>query len=146
MLPATEAILNQASDPFLRALLRGGPDSQPLELGEVTHIALWHEMLQAARCIDASLLDEMLGGFRIVGPIQRSMRWSLLPFPEESMAETELVKRAWEFFEEVVKNVERSEVTGSAGKIWEATREDVREGATVGPFVSKAEVDKFLGG
>ena len=41
--------------------------------------------------------------------------------------------------------MERSEVTGSAGKIWEATREDVREGATVGPFFSKAEVDKFLG-
>eukprot|EP00435_Cladocopium_sp_Y103_P061366 s1473_g23.t1 len=145
LLPQTEAMLGQVSDPHLRFLLRGGPDSQPVQLGQVTHLALWHEMLAAARCIDVSLLDEMLCGFRIIGSIQRSMRWPVLPFPEDAMAETELVDRAWEFFEKVVRNVERSEVSENTEKIWEATMEDVREGVTVGPFFSKVEVDKFLG-
>ena len=145
LLPDTARELDRLHDPWLRALLRGVPDGQPLQLGSTTHIALWREMLTAANCIDHFLLEEMLCGFPIVGPITRSFRWSPLPAPEVLLSEEELCSRAWEFTDKVLKNVRRSEVAENTQKIWDATMEDVAEGVTVGPFYAKEEVDKFVG-
>ena len=37
-------------------MLRGVPDDQALQLGQCTHIALWRELAQAARSVDAGLV------------------------------------------------------------------------------------------
>ncbi|CAL1134601.1 unnamed protein product [Cladocopium goreaui] len=145
LLPLTDQELRAIHDPYLRSLLRGAPDDQPVQIGTVTHVALWRELLAASRCIDSSLVDEMINGFSIVGDIKRSFRWPQLPLPDDALPEQDLVSRAWEFSNKVLKNVKRSEVTENTSKIWEATMEDVREGVTAGPFFSKDEVDKFLG-
>eukprot|EP00435_Cladocopium_sp_Y103_P067787 s92_g30.t1 len=145
LLPHTEQILHSVSDPHLRLLLRGVPDDHTLELGKVTHIALWHEMLTAAKCIDRTLPDALLQGFSIVGPIQRSQRWAALAMVDELLPVQALASRAWEFSDKVTKNVSRCEVTENTAKIWEATLEDVREGSSLGPFFSAQEVSSFLG-
>jgi hypothetical protein len=145
LLPATDAILQNIPDAFLRRLLRGQPDEQPLCLGSCTHVALWAEMLAAARCVDEALLADLSQGFAIVGPIQRSLRWGLLPAPDDSLSLDDLRSRAWEFSQKVTKNVARCDLTEHTAKVWEATMEDVAEGSTLGPFFSKQEVSQFLG-
>ena len=140
LLPETDTTLRQVADPALRRLLRGVPDDQPLELGKVTHIALWRELLREACCIDRQLTDEMLHGFSIIGPISRSFRWQALT-SQPQLTETELHERAWEFSEKVMRNVQRSEIT----EFWEATMEDVQEKVTVGPFYHMSEVSQYLG-
>ena len=143
LLPETDTTLRRVADPALRRLLRGVPDDQPLELGKVTHIALWRELLREARCIDRQLADEMLHGFSIIGPISRSFRWQALT-SQPQLTETELHERAWEFSEKVMRNVQRSEITEFSGKVWEATMEDVQEKITVGPFYHMSEVSQYL--
>ena len=145
LLPDTDRELKAIHDPWLRRLLRGVQDHEPPALGKTTHISLWREMLRAARCIDHFLLEEMLFGFPIVGEITRSFRWHPLDHQAPPLLEEELVARAWEFTEKVLKNVRKSEVTENTQKIWDATMEDVQEGVTAGPFFSKGEVDEFVG-
>ena len=144
LLPATDKILRSLRDPHLRVLLRGCSDDQPLTLGSCTHIALWREMLHAAKCVDQHLLSDWLQGFMIVGPIQRSARWGPMTQQDEVLSEDALRSRAWEFSNKVIKNINRCEVTENTEKIWESTMEDVAEGTTVGPFFFKDDVDKFL--
>eukprot|EP00435_Cladocopium_sp_Y103_P009415 s1300_g2.t1 len=145
LLPDTDALLQQVADPFLRRLLRGQPDGQPLQLGSCTHIMLWKELLAEAQCVDLALVSDLLHGFDIVGPIQRSKRWSQLPDCEVLLTEDDLRSRAWEFSQKVVNNVMRCEVTENTAKIWDATMEDVEEGVTFGPFFSRQDVSQFLG-
>ena len=145
LLSESDRELRQIPDPWLRQLLRGVKDEEPPALGATTHIALWREMLREARCIDRFLLEEMLFGFPIVGKITRSFRWTPLEAQPVPLEVEDLVTRAWEFTEKVLKNVRRSEVTENTQKIWDATMEDVHEGVTAGPFFSKEEVDKFVG-
>jgi len=102
LLPATEALINAAPDQHLRCLLRGAPDHHAPQLGKVTHIALWREMLQAAKCIDQALLLDLLQGFPIVGPVQQSRRWSSLKAVEEFLPVDALSSRAWEFSDLVI--------------------------------------------
>ena len=161
LLPLTDQELRAIHDPYLRSLLRGAPDDQPAQLGTVTHVALWRELLAASRCIDSSLVDEMINGFSIVGDIKRSYRLISLAaitaawwcsagtrscFAGLGVFQQGLEERKKrEFSNKVLRNVKRSEVTENTSKIWKATMEDVREGVTAGPFFSKDEVDKFLG-
>ena len=114
-------------------------------LGSCAHIALWRELMPAARCIDHHLLEEMLHGFPIVDKITRSYRWPLLAEPDTAMSLDELHGRAWEFHEKVLRNVRNSEVTDNTQKIWDATMEDVEEGVTLGPFFSRDDVSKIVG-
>eukprot|EP00435_Cladocopium_sp_Y103_P024835 s708_g6.t1 len=143
LLAQTEQILQAV--PRLRQLVRGVPDDQPLALGKVTHIALWREMLQAANCIDRTLDEDLLHGFSIVAPIQRSRLWAALDTVDELLPVQALASRAWEFSGKVIKNVSRCEVTESTAKIWEATLKNVREGSSLGPFFSAQQVSSFLG-
>ena len=145
LLPQTDLILKQVSDSHLRRLLRGGHDDEPLVLGQVTHIALWQELLSAANCIDRSLVDEILYGFSIVGAVQRSYRWPKLSDTAPELEVPHLETRAWEFSTKVLKNVKRSEVSENTQKIWDSTMEDVAEGVTTGPFFSIEEVNNFVG-
>lgn len=145
LLPATDNILKTISDPFLRRLLRGQPDGRPLQLGLCTHVALWQELLSEAQCVDRALLHDLVHGFSIVGPIQRSGRWHAMAGQDISLPLQDLRSRAWEFSQKVIKNVMRCEVTEHTAKIWEATMEDVAEGSTCGPFFSRQEVSAFLG-
>ena len=102
-------------------------------------------MLAAARCIDTQLPAALPHGFPIVGAIQRSHRWPALPIHDDGLSVQELSDRAWEFFNKVVRNVKKCEVTENIEKIWAATMEDVEEGVTVGPMFSRDEVSAFLG-
>ena len=144
LLPVTDQLLQTLPDPHLRRLLRGCPDGAALQLGSCAHIALWRELMAAARCIDVGLLDDMLHGFPVIGPVARSGRWARLSAPAV-LSETDLHERAWEFFSKVSGNVERAELTEYSGKVWEATMEDVAEKVTVGPFFLEAEVSSFVG-
>lgn len=98
LLPATDRELRAVHDPYLRRLLRGVPDDQPLQVGSCTHVALWRHMLAAAKCVDQHLVNDMLQGFPIVGDIQRSQRWPMLGDLEDALPEQELCQRAWEFY------------------------------------------------
>ena len=144
LLPATDDILRQIPDRHLRFLLRGCSDDQPLQLGSCTHVALWRELLSEANCVDRQLLSDLVQGFQIIGPRQRSLRWGRLQSQEDFIPEEALRARAWEFSQKVVRNIQKGEVTENTAKIWESTMEDVAEGTSVGPFFVKEEVDKFL--
>ena len=145
LLPQTDLLLKQITDSHLRRLLRGVQDEEPVALGQVTHIALWKELLGAARCIDRSLVDEMLSGFSIVGSVQRSYRWPKLQELAPELSVPQLESRAWEFSTKVLKNVKRAEVSENTQKIWDSTMEDVAEGVTAGPFFAIEEVNDFAG-
>ena len=145
LLPASDQELQQIQDASLRQLLRGAPDDQPVQLGSVTHIALWRKMMATASVIDHSLAEEMLYGFPIAGSISRSWRWALMDSSPAVLDIPTLEKRAWEFSDKVIWNVRKSEVTDNTQKIWDATMEDVQEGVTVGPMFSQEEVSNFLG-
>ena len=145
LLPDTEKILKQVSDPHLRRLLRGQEDHDPIKLGSCFHIALWQVLMQQAKSIDHDLVDQMLEGMPIVGDIARSRRWPPAP-GGEAISISELRTRAWEFSAKVNKNVMRSEVSQHTEKVWEATMEDVEEKVSAGPFYDHSEVSKFVGG
>ena len=65
-------------------------------LGEFLHIRLWAEMLAAAQCPDTQLLDEMIHGMKVVGPVAASKRWPPLPPVEPALSLAGLKSRAWE--------------------------------------------------
>eukprot|EP00913_Durusdinium_trenchii_P004667 g4332.t1 len=145
LLPETDQILGKVYDPWLRALLRGTADDQPIQLGKCTHIALWREMAQAARSVDCHLVDQLLMGMPIVGDIDRSHRWEPFDKGQETLDVHDLQKRAWEFSAKVIRNLAKCEVTENTQKVWDATMEDVAEGVTLGPFFTKEEVTQIVG-
>eukprot|EP00913_Durusdinium_trenchii_P004004 g3708.t1 len=145
LLPVTEQILASVQDPWLRMLLRGAPDEEPLSIGSVTHIALWREMAHEARSIDAALVDEMLTGMTIVGPISAAGRWPAFDKDQRNLSQVQLQQRAWEFSRKVTNNVAKCEVTENTQKVWDATIEDVKDGVTLGPFFDKKAVSAIVG-
>ena len=56
-----------------------------------------------------------------------------------------LRSRAWEFRSKVLKAIQRAPLTEHSPKVWEATLEDVAEGAAIGPFFEESEVSEFVG-
>ena len=145
LLPETERILASVHDPWLRKLLRGAPDEEPIALGAVTHIALWREMAHAALSIDAALVDEMLTGMTIVGPISAAGRWPAFDKDQRTLPLEQLRQRAWEFSRKVNNNIAKCEVTENTQKVWDSTIEDVKDGVTLGPFFDKREVSSIVG-
>ena len=144
LLPATDTELRSIPDSHLRRLLRGVPDGQPVQLGSCTHIALWRELAAEAKVIDIHLIDEMINGFSIIGPISRSHRWA--PVNNQPLiSEQQLRERAWEFSQKVRKNITKCEVTEHTDKVWEATMEDVKEAVSLGPFFDTAQVSAIVG-
>ena len=73
------------------------PDDQALQLGLCAHIALWQELAQAARSVDAGLVEQMILGLPIVGPISRSHRWDPFDQDQQVLSVEQLKSRAWEF-------------------------------------------------
>ena len=145
LLSASDQELRALQDPWLRRLLRGVPDDQSVQLGSFFHVQLWRELAQAAQTIDTSLIDAMLHGMRIVGPIATARRWASFDKAQFCLPHDQLRSRAWEFGSKVLKNVKAAEVTQNSSKVWEATMEDVHEGSTIGPFYTKEEVSKIVG-
>ena len=144
LLAATDQELQSITDPHLRRLLRGTCDDQPVQLGSCTHVALWRELLAAAKVIDVHLLDEIRHGFSIIGPILKSHRWDILN-NKPLIQEQELRDRAWEFSQKVLKNISKCEVTEHTEKVWESTMEDVEEAVSLGPFFTSSEVSSVVG-
>ena len=88
----------------MRRLLRGVPDDKLPGIGQFFHVALWRELAAAGHCEDQHLVDEILQGMPIVGEIARSGRWPALPLPEEGPSVEDLLARAWEMREKVIRN------------------------------------------
>lgn len=126
-------------DAFLRQLLRGVPDDQPVVLGQVCHVALYQAMLEEVQSCDASLAMLLGEGFPIVGPISRSGRWPPYEKDQKVIPPEVALSRAWELRKKIISRVQSVQCSGNLGKIWEATLEDVQEGSTVGPFYDHAE-------
>ena len=144
LLPATDRELSNIADSHLRRLLRGVPDGRPVQLGSCTHIALWRELSKEAKVVDIHLIEEMLNGFSVVGPISKSYRWASLD-NTPAISEQELQERAWEFSRKVLKNIAKCEVTEHTEKVWESTMEDVEESVSLGPFFTTGQVSAIVG-
>ena len=145
LLPRTDAILQAVPDTWLRTLLRGARDHEPLQLGQRTHVALWEELMQHAKSVDTQLVKEMTTGMSIVEDIRRAHRWEPYDKPQELMPFSQLKDRAWEFRQKVLRNVLKCAVTDNTQKVWDATIEDVKEGLTQGPFYDQKEVSRLVG-
>ena len=135
LVPESDRLLKLIPDRHLRCLLRGVPDDQPVALGAFFHVALWHQLLQQASCSDVDLVDQIMAGMPIVGDIASSHRWVADRKPHaDHLSVDSLRSRAWEFRSKVLKAIKRAPLTEHSPKVWEATLEDVAEGAAVGPF------------
>ena len=145
LIPLTDALLKDLSDPLLRRLLRGCADHEALTLGSFCHVALYRELLAAVNSCDQTLPDDLLHGFPIVGPIARSKRWPDYTKKQDSLPIEEAVARAWEIRKKIIKRVQRIPLTENSGKIWDSTVEDVQEGSCVGPLFEEAQVTKIVG-
>ena len=146
LVPESESELKQIPVSHLRRLLRGVPDDQPVTLGAFFHVALWRELLQEAKCSDVDLVDQIMAGTPIVGDIASSHRWAADRKPHaEHFSVDSLHSRAWEFRSKVLSAIRRAPVTEHSPKVWEATLEDVEEGAAIGPFFEEPEVSEFVG-
>ena len=140
LLPATEAMLRAVPDPALRALLCGGPDEVPCQLGQCCHIALYY-----AQCLRVFLPDLLLQGFPIVGPIARSGRWPAFDREQTALPVEHALERAWAVRAKIIRRVQSVDVSENLSKIWNATLDDVQEGSTLGPFVTPDEVTARIG-
>ena len=146
LVPESDKLLKQIPDRHLRCLLRGVPDDQPVTLGSFFHVALWRQLLQQASCSDVDLVDQIIAGMPIVGDIASSHRWAPDRKPHADYLSVESLRsRAWEFRSKVLKAIKRAPLTEHSPKVWEATLEDVAEGAAVGPFFEESEVSEFVG-
>ena len=75
----------------------------------------------------------------IVGDIASSHRWVADRKPHaDHLSVDSLRSRAWEFRSKVLRAIKRAPVTEHSPKVWEATLEDVAEGAAVGPFFEES--------
>ena len=144
LLPISVQWIDQLADPALRFLLRGSHDHEPAQLGQVCHVALYEEMLQAANSVDTQLPAFLLNGFPIVGPIASSGRWPPYAKPQQVLSIQFALDRAWAIRKKIIHRVERVPVTENLQKLWDATMEDVHEGSSIGPLCSEREVTDFL--
>eukprot|EP00438_Fugacium_kawagutii_P013451 Skav225992 [mRNA] locus=scaffold4003:161449:163482:+ [translate_table: standard] len=144
LLPLTDQHLRQLKDPYLRHLLRGVPDHKPAQLGITCHIELYRAMARACGSVDSALIDEMLNGMTIVGPIGRSQRWPPYEKEQKPVEISEVLRRAWALRETIVRRVQGVPVSGNLQKIWDATIEDRDEGSCLGPFFSFDQVSKVV--
>ncbi|CAL1156872.1 unnamed protein product [Cladocopium goreaui] len=142
LLPTSIHWITQQPDAALRRLLLGTSDPRQARLGDVCHVALYKEMLEAARSEDRSLHKFLLEGFPIVGPIQPSGRWPPFEKAQKVLAVQHALNGAWEIRANRVRGVP---VTDNLLKIWEAILEDVAEGSCLGPFDSEEDVTELLG-
>ena len=143
--PESLSILDQVKDPYLRRLLRGVPDHVCPELGQFFHVALWRALAAKAEAKDQGLIDEMLRGMGIVGPIARSNRWPPMIAKKVPVPVDTLVARAWDIRAKIIKNVMGSKLSEGDQAIWDDTLLDVEGGSSVGPFFTEGEVTHFLG-
>ena len=138
-------VINAIPDPHVRRLLSGNrPKLKGDEpFGTFLHWALWKEMAQACRSVDAKYLDELLEGLPIVGLIARSGRW---PADEHQprMTLREYHKKAWATRSKILKKVQKKGVNQNSKKIWDNTIEDRDAGFCLGPFYETEEVDKVV--
>ena len=139
------ALIRRHPDPALRRLLLGAPEDQAPQLGKVCHIELYAEMLREVRSVDMELLQFLLHGFPIVGPIAPTGRWPPYEKTQKVVPVEEALKRAWDLRRKIVNRVHAVPVTQNLIKIWEASLEDANEGSCLGPFASESEVSKILG-
>ena len=113
-------------------------------LGRVCHVALYEAMLKHCGSVDQHLPDDLLRGFPIVGPIQRSGRRPPYDKPQKALPVAEALQRAWDLRRKIVQRVQSVPISENLQKIWDATIEDCSEGSCKGPWFTEAEVSEFL--
>ena len=145
LLPETDQCLRGVSDPWLRQLLRGVPDDQPVALGSCCHVLLYRMMLQEVGSVDVTLADRLVEGFSIVGPIDRSGRWADYTKPQPAIPVQDALDRAWAIRKKIINRAKSVPCSENLKKLWDATLEDVKEGSSVGPWFSEGEVTTFVG-
>ena len=94
--------------------------------------------------VDQHLPEDLLRGFPIVGPIQRSSRWPPYDTPQKALPVTDALQRAWDLRRKIVQRVQSVPISENLQKIWDATIEDCSEGSCKGPWFTEAEVSEFL--
>ena len=150
LLPASVEEIQAVPDARMRRLLLGCSDDETPQLGKVTHVALWREMLKACGCKDNQLVEQMLTGFNIVGVITPSGRWGRLPahkrekFSKRRVKVAVLSKRAWAHRKKVLGHIQKAKITEFTKEIMVSSMEDVEEGSAIGPFHSITQVEEEL--
>ena len=144
LLDKSVQMIQEVPDPWLRRLLLGDLDGDRPQLGQVCHVALYAEMLQACGSVDTALPSLLLEGFPIVGPIAATGRWPAYDKAQKVLSVDYALQRAWALRSKIVNRVRGVPVTENLRKIWEATIEDVQEGSCVGPFSCESEVSSFV--
>ena len=114
LLPETARRIAALPDPDLRALLLGGSVPEAPQLGQVCHVALYEAMLQHCSSVDQLLVQDLLEGFPIVGPIHRSGRWPPYDKAQPALAIGQALERAWEIRAKIIKRVQSPGIRESA--------------------------------
>ena len=144
LLPRSVALIRQQPDPALRKLLLGVDDGSEPVLGQVCHVELYAEMLQACNSVDQDLPAFLLHGFPIVGPIAPTGRWPPYTKTQKALPVQDALKRAWALRRKIISRVHGVPVSENLRKIWEASIEDAAEGSCLGPFSEEAQVSEVL--
>ena len=145
LMPQSLEEIGRVKDAPLRRLLLGVPDGQTPKLGDFLHTALWRELADAGQCKDKKLIDEMVQGMSIVGPVGKSDRWPPLEKAKAHKPLKYLTDRAWEVKKKINGHLRGTKVTPNSEKIWDSTIKDRDEGSCLGPFWSESEVSSILG-
>ena len=150
LLPQSVEMLASTPDAQLRNyFFRDVPPGRTPRLGEVSHIALWKEMLVESRSKDRHLIASLLRGFPLLGAIQAGYEWEALdPRPDSFYSPDELAYRAWgtrqRVAEKLVRGIGRT-APDMAAAAWDKTMADVSAGYCIGPLHSEMEVTALLG-
>jgi hypothetical protein len=113
-------------------------------LGTFVHIALYRALAAASGSPDMIYGEQLMAGFPIIGPIERSGRW-LERECKVLVPEPTLVDRAWDIRRTVINSVRNKPINANSMKIWEATVQDEKSNYTIGPFDSEEAVSNALG-
>ena len=144
LLPLSVEMLSSTPDAQLRNyFFRNVPPERTPRLGEVSHTALWKEMLVASRSKDRYLIVPLLGA------IQAGYEWEALdPRPDSFCSPDELAYRAWGTRQRVAEKSVRGRSRTApemAAAVWDKTMADVSGGYCREPLHFEMEVTALLG-
>ena len=149
LLPKTLERIARVDDELLRNYFeRDIPKGSMAMVGQVPHFALWEEMLAEVHCPDRTLVNSMIEGFRLSGPIQEGSTWpKMSPAPCQFYHPEDLPYRAWGTRQRVKHKLEKrfqSQPKRLTEEIWRKSIDDVSMGFSLGPFKSEQEVTDVI--
>ena len=97
-----------------------------------------------AKATDQRYIESFIEGLPIIGPVQRSGRWTPMDAVPE-ITENELKDRAWEIRTDIINKVKKKGITMYSQAVWANTLKDVEAGYTIGPFTTIEQVNDAVG-